>query len=217
MKRNTVNYIITGGLFLLFLIFTLLVAFVDVLPIGPMDSEVGFAALNKAVQSVIAQNELFYNISEYTIYLAILVAGGFAVYGLVSFIKKKNLLAVEAEVLLLGAIYVLAIAFYVGFEIVVINYRPVLIEGELEAAYPSSHTMLVSTILLTAAIAFRGMCKVRWARITVSAICGALTLFTVVTRLLSGVHWCTDIIGGVLLSAFLVMLYYTLIQRIKNK
>lgn len=44
----------------------------------------------------------------------------------------------------------------------------------------------------------------------------AFTAFMVIGRLISGVHWITDIIGGAILSAGLVMIYYsvtTLIAR----
>ena len=38
----------------------------------------------------------------------------------------------------------------------------------------------------------------------------------VIGRLISGVHWLTDIIGGVLLSAGIVMMYYT-VTSLKEK
>ena len=44
----------------------------------------------------------------------------------------------------------------------------------------------------------------------------AFTAFMVIGSLISGVHWITDIIGGAILSAGLVMIYYsvtTLIAR----
>lgn len=40
----------------------------------------------------------------------------------------------------------------------------------------------------------------------------AFTVFMVVGRTISGVHWLTDIMGGALLSAGLVMLYGSVIK-----
>jgi undecaprenyl-diphosphatase len=39
----------------------------------------------------------------------------------------------------------------------------------------------------------------------------------VVGRMLSGVHWASDIIGGILLSLGLIMLYYFAILKINKR
>ena len=48
-------------------------------------------------------------------------------------------------------------------------------------------------------------------RKVVSVIINAFSAFMVFGRLLSGVHWFTDIVGGVLLSAGLVLMYRAMI------
>ena len=42
-------------------------------------------------------------------------------------------------------------------------------------------------------------------------------IFIVIARLLSGVHWLTDIIGGILISNFLLSLYWFTIKKIGGK
>ena len=217
MKRiNYFKFLPAAILFLAFFIFTALLCFVDIAPIGPNGSEIGFATINGAIFDTLGQNDFFYSISEITIYLAILVAAAFASLGAYQLIKRKKLFAVDKTILWLGVIYALAIFFYIAFEIVVIGYRPVLIDGELEAAFPSSHTMLVSTILISAIFAFNKLVRSLALRVTVSVTASIITAVTIVFRLLSGVHWFTDIVGGILLSAALVMLYYALLS-IKTK
>ena len=48
-----------------------------------------------------------------------------------------------------------------------------------------------------------------------AALLMAFSVFMVVGRLLSGVHWFTDIVGGILLSAGLVMLYQTGAEKVE--
>ena len=49
-------------------------------------------------------------------------------------------------------------------------------------------------------------------------IMSILIIFTTIMgRLISGVHWFTDIIGGILISSFLLMLFYSLINLEKRK
>lgn len=50
--------------------------------------------------------------------------------------------------------------------------------------------------------------------ITILAI--AFSAFMVIGRLISGVHWFTDIVGGVLLSAGLFTVYKAVVMRIKK-
>ena len=112
---------------------------------------------------------------------------------------------------MLGGFYLVTLTAYLFFERFVINYRPVLIEGVLEASYPSSTTLLVLCVIPTAAIQLRGRIKSRVFRPCVTLAIAVFTVLMVVGRLLSGVHWLTDLVGGILLSAGLVMLYVSMI------
>ena len=190
-----------------FLTWTWLLGLVDVMAIGPRGSAVGFATLNGFVHNALGVNMTLYHITDWLGLVPIAVAFGFAVFGLIQWIKRKSLLKVDRDILILGGFYLLVMAVYVIFEFVVINRRPVLIEGYLEVSYPSSTTMLVTTVMPTALIELRSRIKSRVILRTASAIIVAFTVFMVVGRLLSGVHWASDIIGGLLISASLIEAY----------
>ena len=209
---------ITAGLFLLFIVFTLMVLVVDVQPIGPEESKVGFATINQSVFGCLSVNLLWYEITDWLGLIAVLFALGFAVLGLVQLIKRKNLWKVDYEIILLGMFYILVAVIYLFFEIAIVNYRPVMMDNSLEASYPSSHAMIVICIMATAMIEFRKLFADKKAlRTVLYAVSTAIILITVIGRLLSGVHWFTDIIAGVLLSSALVMLYYSSVIYIDEK
>lgn len=212
MKKKSILFLSLGAaLLLLFAVFTVLVKMCDVKTVTyggtALTSAIGFGGINLAVFGALGQNGIWYTITEVLGYVAILLAAAFAVIGLCQWIKRKKLFSVDREILLLAVFYVAVMAFYVLFELIVINYRPVLIDGELEASYPSSHSMLALSIFLSAPIAARKLITNRPLRIVSSALCGVLSALTVAGRLLSGVHWLTDIVGAVLLSAALILLY----------
>lgn len=219
MKSNTkVNIIITSCLFLAFIVFTILVKVVDVQSVGPNGSEVGFASVNEAVFKVFGYNQTLYDVTEILGLVTFLIIGFFAVLGLYQLIKGKSIKKVDYKILVLGCFYVIVLLFYVLFEIIVINHRPVLIDGELEASYPSSHTMLSICVVTSAIVVLSEMLENRKAlRLTIVVIGYALIAFTVAGRLLSGVHWFTDIVGAMLLSFALVMLFYSALDFIKDK
>ncbi len=219
MKSNTkVNIIITSCLFLAFIAFTILVKVVDVQSVGPNGSEVGFASVNEAVFKVFGYNQTLYDVTEILGLVTFLIIGFFAVLGLYQLIKGKSIKKVDYKILVLGCFYVIVLLFYVLFEIIVINHRPVLIDGELEASYPSSHTMLSICVVTSAIVVLSEMLENRKAlRLTIVVIGYALIAFTVAGRLLSGVHWFTDIVGAMLLSFALVMLFYSALDFIKDK
>lgn len=211
------NLIITAVMFLTFIVFTVLVSTVDVRFIGPANSKVGLASVNEAFFKTFKGNDTLYLLTEILGYLTFLIIGAFAVLGVYQLIKGKSLKKVDVKIIALGVFYVVVLIFYVLFEVLVINYRPILVEGELEASYPSSHTVLSICVVFSAMIVlgeiFSGKEKVKTA---ISAIGYLLITLTVVGRLLSGVHWFTDIFGGVLLSSSLVMLFYTAIEKLKE-
>ncbi len=219
MKRaNKAYFVITAILFLLFIVFTVLVKTVDVAvpPFFADSPEVGFESLNTAVHQALGQSELWYDISDAMGIFAILTLGAFGILGFVQLVSRKSIKKVDGGILLLGAFYVLVAVCYVLFECIVINYRPIPIEGVWEASYPSSHTILICCIMSTAIVEFCDLVKNKIARIGVGAACSLMIAVTVIGRLLSGVHWLTDIIGGVLLSAALIMLYISALQVVKS-
>ena len=190
-----------------FVLWTVLVSYVDVRAIGQNVSSVGFATLNGYVHNLTGVNILLYTITDWLGLVPIGVAFGFAVLGLVQWVGRKSLFKVDRSILALGGFYIIVLAMYIFFEIVVINYRPVLIDGYLEASYPSSTTMLVMCVMPTAMMQLHARIKSDVFRRCVLISIAAFTAFMVIGRLASGVHWLTDIIGGALVSAGLVITY----------
>ena len=190
-----------------FVLWTVLVSYVDVRAIGQNASSVGFATLNGYVHNLTGVNMFLYTITDWLGLVPIGVAFGFAVLGLVQWVGRKSLFKVDRRVLALGGFYIIVLAMYIFFEIVVINYRPVLIDGYLEASYPSSTTMLVMCVMPTAMMQLHARIKSDVFRRCVLISIAAFTAFMVIGRLASGVHWLTDIIGGALVSAGLVITY----------
>lgn len=209
MQKKSKKYlIIIGTLFLIFILFTVIIKNVDVQPVGPCQSKVGLAAINQFVFQILGVNLIWYDITDWLGTAAIIIALGFAALGLFQLIKRKSIKKVDCRLLLLGAFYFLVMAVYVFFELVIINYRPVLLSESLEASYPSSHTMLVTCIMGTAMMQFHYYLRGRKAWLwTVDIMSGLLIAVMVIGRLLSGVHWFTDIVAGILLSLALNSLY----------
>ena len=190
-----------------FALWTALVRLADVQAIGPEGSVVGFATLNGSVHKLTGVNWILYTVTDWLGLVPIAVALGFAVLGLAQLISRKSLWRVDRSILALGVFYFAVMVAYLFFEAVVINYRPVLIDGQLEASYPSSTTLLVMCVMPTAAIQLNARIKNNLLRRIATISIVAFTAFMVMGRLVSGVHWVTDIVGGALLSAGLVETY----------
>ena len=215
MKKNQKMFCCGAILLVLFVLWTVLVSFVDVQAIGPQGSEVGLSALNQFVQENIGVSMPIYVVTDWLSLIPIGFVVGFAVFGVVQLIKRKSILKVDREILLLGAFYLTVAAVYVIFEVIIINYRPILIDGQLEASYPSSTTVLVLCVMLTAAIQLN--CRIKNKVMRSVVLCGIVSFvaFMIICRIASGVHWITDIIGGMLISAGLLTIYYSVKKEYK--
>lgn len=206
-KENKRVFYLSAILLLVFVIFTVTLCFVDIKAIGPKGKTVGFATINESFHNLTGVNMSLYNITDWLGLVPIFLAMGFAFLGLCQWIKRKHIKNVDYSILLLGVFYIVVMATYIFFENVVINYRPILINEYLEASYPSSTTMLSICVMLTALMQFNFRIKNKFLRHSIAFVITAFVLFMIIARLLSGVHWLTDIIGGTLLSLGLVTMY----------
>jgi undecaprenyl-diphosphatase len=196
------------GFLAAFILWTLAVSCLDVQAIGPRDSAVGFATINGWFHSLTGVDMTLYTITDWLGLVPVAFGFGFAILGLVQWIKRRRIRRVDRSILVLGGFYVAVIAAYLLFEELAVNYRPVLINGCLEASYPSSTTLLALCVMLTAAMELWGRIRNTALRGAVTAVILIFTAFMVIGRLLSGVHWLTDIVGGILLSGGLVTGYW---------
>ena len=215
-KRNRRNLLTALGLLVAFVLWTLAIQLLDVQTIGPNSSEVGFAGINGWFHNLTGVNWGLYTLTDWLGLVPLCFVLGFALLGLWQLVTRKSLLKVDRDILVLGGFYVLVMAGYVLFEMFAINYRPVLINGILEASYPSSTTLLVLCVMPTAMMQFHSRLQNRYLRNGINFVIAVFTVFMVVGRLISGVHWLTDIIGGILLSMVLVMLYYAICACLRN-
>ena len=208
-KRN----LLTGvGLIGAFALWTVLIRRVDVQAVGQNGTKVGFADFNVWFHQLTGVNMTLYTITDWLGLVPIFICLSFGGLGLVQLIKRRSLLRVDSDILLLGVYYVLVIVCYLIFEMIPINYRPVLIEGRLEASYPSSTTLLVLSVMPTLMCQTYRRVENSLIRKAVATFVIAFSMFMVFGRLISGVHWATDIIGSILLSAGLYMLYWSVVM-----
>ena len=194
----------------LFALWTAAITAVDVQAIGPQGSRVGLAGLNGWIHGLTGVHMWLYTLTDWLSLIPLLLVLGFAMMGLIQWIRRKSLLKVDRNILTLGGFYATVLGIYLFFEKCIVNYRPVLIEGRLEASYPSSTTVLVICVMTTAAIEFQNRIQNLRKRKWITRMITIFTVLMVIGRLLSGVHWFTDIVGGILLSTGLVMLYSAL-------
>lgn len=218
MHKKCLTYsIIAGVLLILFCALTVSLTFVDVREAGESGAPVGFATLNEAVFEALGQDEISLKLSDLCGVLMIAAVGAFGVTGLVQVIRRKGILRADKELYVMaGGLALLAVA-YLFFEVVVINCRPVLDEGELAASYPSSHTMLATAVAgMGAAYLYRRI-QCRCWRTSPSMSLISLATVTTLLRLVAGVHWLTDIVGGVLLGLVITFAYLSVCALLAQK
>ena len=205
-KRNLLFAAVSGLSAALLII---LVRFVDVRPIGPEGTSIGLSYLNQFVFDRFGVNMLWYEITDWLGVAAVLTAFLFALTGMVQLIKRRSLLKVDRAILALGGLYIIVIGLYVLFEVLIVNYRPIIMPGGTgpEASFPSSHTMLVCVIMGSAMMLIDRYIGVKTLQSLLRIICAVIIGVTVIGRSIAGVHWFTDILGGILISASLLALF----------
>lgn len=216
MSKKRKVYLTVLILFIITVVYTLLVMKYDVQAIGPKGSKVGFAGINKAVHNLLPYNETWYKITKYLGIVPFLICAFYGIQGIMQMIKYKTLKKVDKRIIYLGVFYVVMLVVYVLADKIVINYRPILEDGVLESSYPSSHTLLACCVCASSLLIAKYYIKDQKLIRLFNYFTIVLMIILVVGRLISGVHWLTDIVGGVIVSTFLVSLYYSCIYTYKK-
>ena len=218
-----------GLFYVLFLALIVLLCLVDRMPRGD-GTEIGLATLNCGCFAAVAllngsidgNLELsmkLYKLTEYLGYFAILVLCVFALIGFLQLLRRRSLKKVDREILAMGGLFIVTLAVYVFFEKVVINCRPIIMPGEsgFEPSFPSSHTVMSIVILGSAALVLKKYVPSPALCTLLRIACVLLILVMVCCRFLSGCHWFTDILGGVLVSLALLFLFSAVIDNNGNQ
>ena len=216
MNSNKRNFFISMILILIAIIFTLLVKVVDVRQIGVNGTSIGFATINNYVFNTVGVNMIWYYITDWLGLIPIFMAMFYALICFIQMIKRKNIFKVDMEIIILGLFYIIVLFLYLFFEKFIVNYRPILIDGILDASYPSSHTLMTICLCGSSIIVNKKLFNNKIIKI-MNILSIVIILITVVGRLISGVHWFTDIIGGIFISMALLMIFYSLVDKIKKK
>ena len=208
MNKKSFALLTIGTICLIaFTVWTLLVMFMDVKPLGVDNTNIGLSTFNLWVFNSLGTNMIFYVVTDWLGLVPIAICICFGVVGLVELIKRKSLFKVDKDIILLGIYYVFVIFLYLLFEMIVINYRPILIDGYKESSYPSSTTLLVLSVMPTLSFETNRRLKNKWVRLAINLFSVSFSLFMVIGRLISGVHWISDIIGSIILSSGLFIMY----------
>ena len=215
MNKKKRNFFISTILILLAVVFTILVKVVDVKQVGVNGTSIGFATLNQYVFKTTGVNMIWYHITDWLGLVPVFMAIVYGIIGFIQLIKRKSLFKVDIEIMILGLFYIIVISLYIFFEKVIVNYRPILMNGFLEASYPSSHTLMAICLCGSSIIVNK---KLFNNKITtfIDGLSVVIIFTTVTGRLISGVHWFTDIIGGMIISIALLMTLYSVIDIIKK-
>lgn len=216
MEKRRKEILLCGGLFAVAIIYTLLVKYIDVQEIGPNDSLVGFATINNFMFNLTGVNMLWYDITDWWGFVPLFIAFIYAMIAFIQMIKRRNILKVDKEILGLGVYYIIVIGLYIFFETCIINYRPTLMDGILEASYPSSHTLLSVCICGSSLIINKYLFKNRNFFKAENIISILSILVIVIGRFISGVHWFTDIVGAILISIALLKAFNIYIKSINK-
>ena len=216
MKKDKRNFLISIILILLAIGFTILVKVVDVKQVGVNETSIGFATVNQFVFNLFGVNMIWYHITDWLGLVPIFMAMTYALIGLIQLIKRKSFFRVDKEIIILGIFYIIVIGLYLFFEKVIVNYRPILMDGFIEASYPSSHTLMTICLCGSSIIVNKKLFNNKITKF-MNILSIAIILITIIGRLISGVHWFTDIIGGIFISIALLMTLYSTINLIKKE
>ena len=225
-KRIQKGYMVGCALLIVFVLFTILVKVAGVgtarvkvvaadgtVAPGQEEISVGLSGLNIAASDALGYSGTWYKLSKYLGYVCIAAGGALCLWAVWQAVSRRGIRHIDRDLSCFCLLIIAMMFFYLLFEVLKLNWRPVILDEGLEASYPSTHTLLAICAAGGAAILLSRLKIRRTLRVLgIAALC-FVAFLTVLCRLLSGVHWVTDVLGGVILGAALLQMYRTLLRE----
>lgn len=203
MRRKSLDIIISI-LWLILLIFTILVSFVDVKIYNVTNTEIGLYSLNK-IFLVNSINSNYINIISNGIFLICLLVIILMLL-LITFEYFKTKKINKNNLNFIIHFLIMVLIWIIFDKILIINYRPILINGNIEGSYPSTHVMVSTFVLLFLSDKLKKIFKNDKIFYIISI---GLIIIQSISRILLTMHWFTDIIGGLLIGC---LLFFTFLR-----
>lgn len=174
--------------------------------------------MNDAIFDFFGTNKTFDRISDILLVVMLAIVAGFALSGLAQLIKRKKFKKVDSEIVSMIPSLLLLVAIYFLFDKVwVLNYRPILVNGVAEASFPSTHTLIAVTVLGMTMMSLPRYIKNRKQRILIDVLALIAMAAMAFLRVASGMHWMTDVLGGIVFGIDLVLVYGGALRVIKER
>ncbi len=201
MLKKVLNKYSLMGLGFLFIFLILLILLMSVDKASNIYKEIGLYNFNK-IFLVDYYNESWDGFSDVILYISILFILGLIIYGIYQLYKRKSLFKVDKDIILTGFGFVFIIIIWFIFDkFIDINYRPIAVNGSAQTSFPSTHVMLACFSLLatTRIILKRNTNELKYNIITYGGV-SILVILCSLGRILSKMHWTTDVLGAIFIS-----------------
>lgn len=156
----------------------------------------------------------WYKISDIILLASIAAIVVFAILGLCQWVNRKSLKKVDKPLIAMFLpLIAISITYFVFDKFLIWNTRP---NGSGEPSFPSTHVMVVATIFLCIAIILPRYIRSKFAYILLDAMMLILLTLVCVGRVVSNMHWISDVIGGLIFAGIFATIYYLIIRSFKN-
>lgn len=209
MKKKILDIVIITNLFIIFIL-TILVKTVDIYYNVITKSNIGLYSLNKLFLN---NNEFQFLkiISEIIFIICLLIIVIIGAMLIINYIKTKAINKKQKNFLIY--LFILFIIWVLFDKVLIINYRPIVVDGKIEGSYPSTHIMVITYTLLSLSYLLEN--KVNQKMKYILSIIFILITFS--GRVLSLMHWFTDGLCGLLVGLTFYLLFLRSNYGFNNK
>jgi len=213
MKKYFNLYFVLGLSFLFIFILTIILLNFDKAVIATNGYEVGMSHVNNLVKY--EYKSWADKISDVLFYLTFIVPLLAVALGIYQLVKEKSLKKVDLVIIIFGVFLILAIIVWLLFDHAIkINIRPT---HEIKGSFPSTHVFLTTFFVLTCHgyLCYKYDNKlIKYLSLIIAIV---IIIIMTIFRVIAGVHYITDVFGGVVIGITFYYLTFGISKWFINK